>query len=153
MCLSFPGLLRSSRLIVARYGAGAAHRKYSGQRQHCEDTPYLGDGRTWRYGREEPRTSSQSDPRTILEEHLAPSLSGARRTVAARPLRLVSTGTATHSRSTQIDEHRRTSCAVPIEYEWESTRRVQATRFSTEPNHLRVSSLRGDRVYRLSSSF
>lgn len=38
MCLSFPGLLRSSRLIVARYSAGAAHRKYSGPRQYREDT-------------------------------------------------------------------------------------------------------------------
>lgn len=37
MCLSFPGLLRSSRLIVARYRAGAAHRKYSGPRHHRED--------------------------------------------------------------------------------------------------------------------
>ena len=41
---------------------------------------------------------------------------------------------------------------MPAEYGWESTRRVQAVRFSTEPDHLRVSSLCGDRSVPVSSS-
>ncbi len=83
------------------------------------------------------------------EERLAPSLSGH---VALTPPARSTFGFVWNSGAFEIDEHRRRSCAVPAEYEWESTRRVLAARFSTEPDHFRVSSLCGDRGVPVSSS-
>jgi len=57
MHISFPGLLRSSRLIVARYGAGAAHRSGALERWEAAGVwggRYIVEGKSLRFRRDTP---------------------------------------------------------------------------------------------------